>query len=288
MKSLLVPVNFKPNATNAAHYAADMALALEADIHLLYVLQMPAGTTSIPLPYVMDELRRNGEWLLQELLEDIRRRTGGQVDVVTHIEVGSVEAKIEAYCAGIRPFLVVMGAPEPPPDNFFSGSDTITAVRHLPWPLLVVPGKQQFHAIRTITLACLARDIKEGLPVPFGFVHELKELFAARFEVVHFITGRPGDEKDIRELYYWKQVQGELIPELHFVQTESLEEGLVQYLAGHQTDWLMIFPKKHSLLELHKSRSKMIVTHCPVPVLSIYEDARAALPEENSSYEQLH
>lgn len=280
MRSLLVPVNFKPGAANAARYAADMALAAEAEIHLLYVIVIPPGTTSTPLPYIMDEMRTNAQWLLRELADDLSRRTHGQINIVTHMEWGGVEARIEEYCDRIRPFLVIMGAPEPPHEQFFNGSDAITALRHLPWPLLVVPEKQRFHAIRTITLACQARDIKNGIPVPFAFIRELKEVFAAHFEVVHFITGCAGEEKDIRALYHWKQTRDELIPELHFVQAESLDDGIAKYLAAHHTDWLMIFPRKHRLLEFHKSGAKAIVTHCAVPVLSILEHVHTAAPEE--------
>lgn len=280
MNPLLVPVNFTPCSANAVRYAADMALALEADLHLLYVVEIPPGVAFTPLPYIIDEQQRNAQWLLRQLSEEMTLRTRGQINIITEITIGGVEDRIEQYCAGIRPFLVIMGAPDPQRDTFFSGSDAITAVRHLPWPLLVVPDGQPFHAIRTITLACLARDIREGLPVPFDFLLELKVLFAARFEVVHFITGHPHEEKEIRELYHWKQVQGALIPELHFIQTESLEDGLAQYLESHRTDWLMIFPKKHHLLELHKSRSKEIVTHSPVPVLSICEHVRLPVPKE--------
>jgi len=217
---------------------------------------------------------------MRQFTEELSLRTRGQINIISKIDEGGVEACIEAYCAGIRPFLVIMGAPKPPRDMFFDGSDATTAVRHLGWPLLVVADKQQFHAIRTITLACLARDIREGLPVPFDFLLDLKQLFAAHFEVVHFITGRPGEEKNIRELYHWSQVKGELLPELHFIQTQNLEKGIGRYLQDHRTDWLMIFPKKHHLLELHKSRSKTIISHCPVPVLSICEHARIAVSEE--------
>ncbi len=41
MKNIIVPVNFSANSDNAALYAADMALAVDAHIHLIYVLRLP-------------------------------------------------------------------------------------------------------------------------------------------------------------------------------------------------------------------------------------------------------
>jgi universal stress protein family protein len=53
----------------------------------------------------------------------------------------------------------------------------------------------------------------------------------------------------------------------------TVEEGITRYLKEQGVEWLMVFPRRHGLLEFHRSRSKPIVLHCPVPVLSICEPA---------------
>src|SRR5690349_21671906 len=62
MKTLLVPTDFSPAATNATNYAADMALAMGADLYLLHVYQVPIAVTDVPLVLVsVDELKQEAE-----------------------------------------------------------------------------------------------------------------------------------------------------------------------------------------------------------------------------------
>ena len=58
----------------------------------------------------------------------------------------------------MKPFLVVMGASGQTLDAVAAGSRTGKAMRHLPSPSLIVPGKATFHAIRKIVLACELDD----------------------------------------------------------------------------------------------------------------------------------
>lgn len=51
----------------------------------------------------------------------------------------------------------------------------------------------------------------------------------------------------------------------------TVDEGIEEYLRYHVTDWLVVFPKKSGLFHLHKSLSKNIVLHCPLPVMSVHE-----------------
>lgn len=84
---------------------------------------------------------------------------------------------------------------------------------------------------------------------------------------------RVNESKKVFELYRWKEAWGELYPELHFVKAAGIAEGVDKYIGDHEADWLMLFPKKHGWLELHRSRSAGMVAHSRVPVMSVCEDA---------------
>jgi hypothetical protein len=141
--------------------------------------------------------------------------------------------------------------------------------------VLVVPAGAVFHRIGRIVLACEGADIGGEIPVTLAFMKELKELFAARFEIIN--VARPGDEKrqdeKVFEGYRWKESLEEVFPELHFLRAASVLEGVDKYLGEHEGDWLMMFPRKHGLLSFHRSQSKAFVLHCRIPVLSIAEAA---------------
>lgn len=273
MKSIVVPVNFTESSSNAARYAADMALAVQGELHLVHIVQLPVTPAEIPGPdIIFDELQRNGEASLLSLKKELADRTEGYVSVITHMDTGGVEYHLEEYCRRIKPFVVVMGASGNSLERMFAGSNTVRAVRHLPYPVLVIPDKAVFHAIRKIVLACDLEDIASGIPASVSFLRELRDLFSARFEVVNVVTRSEQSEgQAVFEFNSWKDRLQEIYPEVHFVHTSKVDEGINDYLKEHPADLLLVFPKSHSLLEFHRSQTKKVVLHCPIPIMSLHE-----------------
>jgi nucleotide-binding universal stress UspA family protein len=273
MRSIVVPVNFAPNAANAARYAADIALSIGADIHLIYVFQIPTSVSEVPLPdSVFESLRDNGYELLNTLQTELTKRTSGQVRVTTELEIGGIEARIESYCKVEKPFLVVLGASGHTLESVVNGSTTVRAIRHLPYPVLVIPTNARFQAISKIVVAADREDIDGGMPDKISYLKELSGLLKARLIVVHVQTdGEESAAEAIEEYNVWKKEAEAFNPEIHFVRRPRVEDGINDYLAGHEADWLMVFPKSHSVLEFHKSRAKQIVATCAVPVMSLHE-----------------
>ena len=263
------------NSINAARYAADMALAIDGELHLLHVVRIPVMPAETPVGYLFDQLEKDGVALLDSLSKELTERTRGQVSIRVLQVIGGVEYQIAEVSRHLRPFAVVMGAPRGSLLGVIGGSPAVDAARHLPYPVLVVPASAGFRRIRRIVLAAEAEDIESGLPVTVAFLRELRDLFSARFEVVN-IPGRGDESKRVFELYRWKEAWGELYPELHFVAAEDIAEGVGKYIGEHEADWLMLFPKKHGWLEFHRSRSAGMVAHSRVPVMSVCEEANRA------------
>lgn len=275
MRSILVPVDFSDNAANAARYAADMALAIEADLHLLHIVQVPPTPAEAPVGYVFEQLEENSRALLESLSQELVARTKGQVTVGALQEVGGIGVHIAECCKRLKPFVVIMGAPGGSFVRAFSGSPAVDAARHLPYPVLVIPAGAIFRRIRHIVLACEAGDVGGEIPVALSFLKELKELFGARFEIINVAVGKRDCARDrkVFEVYRWKERLQEVYPELHFVQAPTVLEGVDNYLGERESDWLMLFPKPHGLLEFHRSQSKNLISHCTIPVMSLTEKA---------------
>lgn len=257
MKSLLVPINFSDNAANAARYATDLAIAIEADVHLLHILD---------LGYAFEQTEEKGRALLNSMREELLGRSQGQVAVTTSLSLGDIETGIEECCQRLQPFAVVMGADDVAFHGGFAENHITKAVRHLRSPLLIIPAGATFHAIRKVVLACELVDIASRLPVPLGFLKQLKSYFACSFDVINVSVK---DEKEISDTSKLKHTLRDLFPELHFARSPRIEEGIREYLNDNRADWLMVFPKNHALLEFHKSRAIRIATNCPIPVLSV-------------------
>ncbi|WP_431209551.1 universal stress protein [Puia sp. P3] len=216
MRSIVVPVNFTENSSNAARYAADMALAIDGDIHLIHVFQLPLTTAEFPIPDItIEEMQRNGLNQLNTLMEELRQRTRNQITITSEMTSGSIEHNIEEYCKRQKPFVVVMGASGHSIENALAGSSTVKAMRHLPWPLLVIPENTPFHAIKKIVLACDLDDIGDGIPASFSFLNELTSLFSAKLDIINVATNAERSEgQAVFQFDSWKDRLKEIYPDL--------------------------------------------------------------------------
>jgi nucleotide-binding universal stress UspA family protein len=273
MKSIVVPVNFSASAANAARYAADMALAVGADVHLFHALHVPVRTSQVPLPDAAFEmLQENGKFLLDQLADELGKRTYSKTRITTNMEIGDMEYRLEKFCQEKKPFVVVMGTSGDFLQRIMVGDHTSKAIRHLSSPVLVVPDGAVFAGVKKIALACDLEDIVSGISNGRPFLQELGNIFGADFDVLNIMSGFEKNEVQVAfEFDSWKTQLRGIHPELHFVRADRLTDGIQRYLAHHAVDWLIVFPKKHHLLELHRSRAKKIVLDCPIPVMSVHE-----------------
>lgn len=274
MKPIVVAVDFSERARSAANYAADMALATQSDLHVFHAVQVPVSPAEAPVGYVFEQLMEGAKTSLQHWADELRQRTKNQVTIATELEVGGLPFQLQAVCDRLKPLLVVMGGPGDVYERLLSGGGSLYSVQHLPYPVLVVPQGVGFRAIHKIAMACELRELQAGMPVSRAFLRELRDLFAAHFDILNVKTAKKNSgEKDLFELYHWKESLEDVVPTMHFVKADTVEEGITRYLKDQEIDWLMVFPRRHGLLEFHRSQSKRIVMHCPVPVLSICEPA---------------
>jgi len=272
MKPIVVPVNFSENSANAARYASDLALSVGAELQLLYIFQVPMSMSEVPMPEsAYEDLVDSGRSMLDALSHELFRRTRGKVSIQTDMEVGTVEGQIENYCREKEPMLVVMGATGGGLENALTGSNSIRAVRHLPYPVLVVPEGVRFQSIRNVVVACDQEDLGMGLPVATPILQLLGNMPDIKLEVVHVLTGDENATEFTLAYNHWKSGLRGLQPALRIIRASGIQAGLNEYLGESSADLLLVFPKKHNVFEFHRSQAKRLVMHCGVPVMSVHE-----------------
>lgn len=110
MKTIIVPTDFSPTATNAMHYAIQMAKQIKANLLLVHVYQVPVSYTDAPIVLVsVDELRKSAEARMQTLKEEVEHLVHKEQKVYTETILGNVVDELENVCKKIKPFAVVMG-----------------------------------------------------------------------------------------------------------------------------------------------------------------------------------
>ena len=275
MKTIIVPTDFSPVATNAMNFAADMAENINASLMLLHVYQVPVSMTDVPVVLVSaDELRKNSEAKLQDLKESLTQMTSGKIKIYTEARMGDVLDELEDVSKQIKPFAVIMGTRGTSGvERILFGSTTLKAIRHLKWPVIVVPPSKKYgNGIKKIGFACDFKKVVESTPVQF--IRDMVKEFGAELDVLnvdyeskHFKPETPEESLMLHTLLE------DLNPNYHFINHIDIEDGINEFVESNNIDLLITIPKKHKLLDslFKPSSTKQLVTQSHVPVMCVHE-----------------
>ena len=275
MKTIIVPTDFSPIATNAMNFAADMAVNINASLMLLHVYQVPVSMTDVPVVMVSsEELRKNTEAKIQELKNAITQTTSGKIKIYTDVRMGDVSDEIKDVCKHINPFAVIMGTRGASGiERILFGSNTLTAIRHLTWPVIVVPpGKEYGTGIKKIGFACDFEKVVETTPIQF--IKNMVKEFGAELHVLNVDYGskhfKPTTPEESLMLHTLLE---DLNPNYHFINHADIEDGINEFVEENNIDLLITIPKKHKLLDslFKQSSTKQLVTQSHVPVMCVHE-----------------
>jgi nucleotide-binding universal stress UspA family protein len=277
MKTIIVPTDFSPVALNALHYALDMATSIKAEIILLNTYQVPVSYSDAPISPVttisIDDIKKSSLERLEDLRQEVARITGGRMRVYTEAKLGNTVDVLEEITSAVRPFAIVMGSHGSTGiERLIMGSTTLSVIRHLRCPVIVVPPGTNYKKIRKMGLACDFKDVAETIPTEYikNIVHE----FNAELHVLNVNRdGESYDDETPLESAWLDTLLGDMKPNYYFLKRDDVVEGINEFSETHNLDVVIVIPKKHNLLEriFHKSRSKELVTNAHIPIVSIHE-----------------
>lgn len=275
MKTIIVPTDFSPIATNAMNYAADMAQAINASITLLHVYQVPVSMTEVPVVMVsVDELKKGSEEKLRELKADLEHVSSGKLKVYTESRLGNTVDELEDLCQHLHPFAVVMGTKGSTGlERILFGSTTLTAIKHLKWPVIVVPpGKEYGKGIKKVGFACDFQEVVETTPTDY-----IKSLVSEMHAELHVLNvdyqGKHFEPETPEQSLLLHTLLEDMNPNYHFINHEDIEDGLNDFSEKNNLDLLITIPKKHKLLEgiFKPSSTKQLLVQSKVPVMCVHE-----------------
>ena len=275
MKTIIVPTDFSPIATNAMNFAADMAVNINASLTLLHIYQVPVSMTEVPVVLVSsEELRKSSEEKLEILKQDIAHATSGKIKIYAEARLGDTIDELEEVCNHVEPFAVIMGTKGASGvERILFGSTTQTAIRHLKWPVIVVPpGKEYGTGIKKIGFACDFNKVVESTPIQF--IKNMVKEFGAELHVLHVDHENKHFKPETpEESLLLHTLLEDLDPNYHFIDNPHTEDGINEFVETHNIDLLITIPRKHKLLEglFKPSNTKQLVTKSHVPVMCVHE-----------------
>jgi len=274
MRTIVVPVDFITDSLNALDYAADMASATRCDLMIVHVYPYAVALTEVAVAmYTTDMLAEEAETKLAELKEKMITRTGDSVKIHTLAKQGDIIESIKECCLGLNVYAIIMGRNDASAtDRFLFGANTVSAVKKLSFPVIIIPPGASFKGLHNVGIACDFRDVFETLPVT-----EIKNLVKELNATLHVLhvsqeTGDDFNSKTIEESGWFQDLMGDLSPKYHFIKGSDPEKEIIAFADKHHLDLLIVIPRKHDLLEkiFRHSHSKQLVLHAHVPVMAIH------------------
>jgi nucleotide-binding universal stress UspA family protein len=275
MKTLIVPTDFSPIATNALHYAVDMAKSINASITLIHIYQVPVSFTDTPIVLVsVDELRKSAEERVKKLKAEVEHLTSGLIKVYAETRLGNVVDEVENICSKLNPFAVVMGTKGATGlERALFGSNTLTAIKHLNWPVICVPpGKTYGNGIKKIGFACDFKNVVDTTPAKK--IIEIVKVFGAELFVLNVdYENRSFNVDTPEQSVLLHTLLSEVDPSYHFIQHKDIEDGINEFAEKNNLDLIIAIPKKHKLLSalFKASSSKQLVFQSHMPVMCVHE-----------------
>jgi nucleotide-binding universal stress UspA family protein len=222
----------------------------------------------------VEEMKKSSEAQLEDLKQKIIHVTSGKIKVYAESKMGNTVDELEELCKRIQPFAVVMGAKgKNGMEKVVFGSTTLTAIRHLTWPVICVPpGREYGKGIKKIGFACDFREVVATTPVQF--IKQMVKEFNAELHILNVDYKEKHFRPDTPEQsFLLHNMLEDLKPQYHFINHTDIEDGINEFAETNNLDLVIAIPKKHKLLEgiFRHSSTKDLVFHSHIPVMCVHE-----------------
>ncbi|AEW02643.1 hypothetical protein A4D02_01350 [Niastella koreensis] len=279
MKTLVVPTDFSSVSVNALNYAVDMAQAINAGLVLLHVYNVPVSFTEAPVAPVssvsLEEVKRSSVERLEELKKNLVIQTAGKIQIYSESRLGEPIEELEAICKSLDPMAVIMGSHGATGfERLIMGSTTLSAIKHLKCPVIVIPPGTTYNGIRRIGLACDFKNVVQSTPVEY--IKNLVKEFGADLYVLNVQDKKvedEGEEPPTMDAVYLDAMLEEVRPNYVQLTGKNVVDSISSFAENNNLDLVMVIPKKHRFIDslFHKSQSKELITHAHIPIVSIHE-----------------
>lgn len=275
MKPIIVPTDFSPVSINAMNFATNMAISIDASILLLNVYNIPVSYAEVPMVLVsVEELKKESETKLEELKNGIIHITSGKIKVYTESRMGNTVDELEELCKHVQPFAVVMGAKgKSGIEEMIFGSTTLTAIRHLTWPVVCVPpGKEYNTGIKKIGFACDFKKVVESTPV--HFIKQMVKEFGAELHILNVDYNNKSFRPETPEQsFLLHNLLEDINPHYHYINNPDIEDGINEFAETNNLDLVIAIPKKHKMLDgiFKPSSTRQLVFQSHIPIMCVHE-----------------
>jgi nucleotide-binding universal stress UspA family protein len=273
MKKIIAPVDFSATSENAAVFAAELSVFYNAELCLYHAYGTYAPLSEYAWMVTSAELQNAADFEMEKFKESILSKISVKANITVKNEAVFLQTGLAAYCDEIKPDLVVMGlSGKNNLTRLVVGSNTIHAIQHLTYPVLVVPPQARFIPVQKIGFACDYNAVIGTTPV--GPIKKLVKDFNAELHILNVEAAALVSNEKVEESAYLAEFFSEFNPDYHTILSQDITAGINYFAGKSKIDWIVVIPKKHNLLQklFKRSHTTDLLYHTSVPILCIHEE----------------
>ncbi|QEL02670.1 universal stress protein [Olivibacter sp. LS-1] len=279
MRTVLVPTDFSAPAYNAALYAVEMAITLQASLHLVHVMEVADKAlldTQILWPVldyqdVKEKANQQMNLLKQQLrLQIIENNAGEKVSVTSSLVEGVVYQEIAEEIVRNAAILLVAamhGAGNA--ERFIFGSKSRDFIRHISCPVLLIPHNFKYRKINKIAFAT---DLSPNDIALIELLAKYAEPFHAEIVISHVTTDANDGQHQQQTESFLREVAGKNNYDriyYRYLSGQTIEDGILRLSENGEVDVLtMVHRPESGLAKLwQRSHTKQIAKQIKIPLL---------------------
>lgn len=276
IKNILVTTDFSPHAFKAVGYAAELALAAKATLHLLHVIEPSLNMVTMQTDSLSKKVLEGKKRDMDQALKAIKS-VYPALQIVPFLSGGDVIASILDYSERENMELMVMGTQGAGGlKKIFVGSVTAGVSARTKIPLLAIPASYE---VKKPSVVLFATNQFEKNRTLLDKVMLIPQLFSAAVHVVVFRNKQAEEGADF--IYSEEQINDYLkflrdnFPRIKFKGTllegEELGKSVNRYANSVEADLLTMVPYPKSFWQrlFQKSETNEMMHHPELPLFAV-------------------
>ncbi|MCC6724816.1 MAG: universal stress protein [Saprospiraceae bacterium] len=269
MKKIIFPTDFSPAAANAFRYAAELAKAVDAQLDVLNVYNLPViDATNLPAGYV-EQMLEEKQVLVKEKLEAfVAEQKDAPIGELMPVYGVFIPEEIRDIVRSGDYDLVVMGTRgEHNAMEKALGSITTFTMMNAGCPVLAIPDGATWQDIDYVAFAT------DFLPHEQQAVAQLMDFAKKVSAEVYFVHVETKPNLGTMQDYVTLSNYPYKFTDFAIVNSPTVQEGIDNFIKEKHIDLLALYIPKRRLWErlFHSSFTKKMAFHAKTPLLVFHE-----------------
>lgn len=272
MTNLLIAVDFSDVSLNAARFGCALANDINANVVLLHSFVLPVNITEDTLPALtIEEVKSIAENRINQLQQELQQEHSN-IKIATKINYGELSDALDEMLETGSFQLCILGNSGVGNSMLWLGSNVAKVLTQNKHNTLAIPENCIYEKPSKILFACDFKHIQDE-SCDLNKLNDLVNSLKAQLYVVHVDnTETDFDPSCIQENMLLHERLTDSNPKYYYLDNEQVDEGIVQFAAENDIDWIAIAPHHHSFFErlFSHSHTKTMIKLSTKPLLAIH------------------